>query len=204
MLAAVALAVGLGAAAVLAVAGGLFEGRPAGIPDSPPGAASIAEVADYEPFAPSELGDEELLERARDGYAHPLYTIPPGGAVGSAARTARLRPLVEAAARRHDVEPETLEALVLLESTGRPDVAASGDPEGAVGLGQILPGTATGLLQMRVDLAASKRLTARIEREHRRSRRARSARVRRAGLGGSSPSSGAVAPSTRATTRGAR
>jgi hypothetical protein len=121
--------------------------------------------------------------------------------VGSAARTARLRPLVEAAARRHDVKPE---ALVLLESTGRPDVAASGDPEGAVGLGQILPGTATGLLGMRVDLAASKRLTARIEREHRRSRRARSARVRRAGLGGSSPSSGAVAPSTRATTRGAR
>ena len=101
--------------------------------------------------------------------------------MGSAARTARLRPLVEAAARRHDVEPETLEALVLLESAGRPDVAASGDPEGAVGLGQILPGTATGLLGMRVDLAASKRLTARIEREHRRSRRARSARVRRAG-----------------------
>jgi hypothetical protein len=32
---------------------------------------------------------------------------------------------------------------------------------------------------MRVDLAASKRLTARIEREHRRSRRARSARARR-------------------------
>ena len=81
-----------------------------------------------------------------------------------------------------EIEADTLEALVMLESAGRPDVAAGGDPEGAVGLGQILPGTASGLLGMSVDLEASKRLTRAIAREHRRARGARSPRARRAAL----------------------
>ncbi|HEV2771407.1 MAG TPA: transglycosylase SLT domain-containing protein [Thermoleophilaceae bacterium] len=70
----------------------------------------------------------------------------------------------------------------MLESAGRPDVAVGNDPERAVGLGQILPGTASGLLGMSIDLEASKRLTAGIARERRRARGARTPRARRAAL----------------------
>ena len=54
--------------------------------------------------------------------------------------------------------------MVFLESAGRPDAIASDDLEGAVGLTQILAETATSLLGMRVDVAASERLTKRIRR----------------------------------------
>ncbi|HZC14195.1 MAG TPA: hypothetical protein VE270_09270, partial [Thermoleophilaceae bacterium] len=70
----------------------------------------------------------------------------------------------------------------MLESAGRPDVAVGNDPGRAAGLGQILPGTASGLLGMSIDLKASKRLTAGIARERRRARGARSSRARRAAL----------------------
>ena len=179
-LAAAALVAGLAAAVALAAAGGLLAGRPEGIPDAPPGTASIADATAFEPLALCEVSEEELLERARDGFSHPLYALSPGGAPASAARTARFRAPLEAAAGRHGIGPDTLEALVMLESAGRPDVAAGDDPEGAVGLGQILPGTATALLGMRVDLEASRRLSAAIERARRRAERARSARTRRA------------------------
>src|SRR5829696_4071352 len=178
-LAAAALVAGLTAAVALAAAGGLLAG-PEGIPDAPPGTASIADAAAFEPFALDEVSEDELLERARAGFSHPLYAFSPGGAPASAARTARFRAPLEAAAGRHGIGPDTLEALVMLESAGPPDVAAGDDPEGAVGLGQILPGTATALLGMRVDLGASKRLSAAIERVRRRAERARSARTRRA------------------------
>ncbi|HLL85902.1 MAG TPA: transglycosylase SLT domain-containing protein, partial [Thermoleophilaceae bacterium] len=178
-LAAAALVAGLTAAVALAAAGGLLAG-PEGIPDAPPGTASISDAAAFEPFALDEVSEDELLERARAGFSHPLYAFSPGGAPASAARTARFRAPLEAASGRHGIGPDTLEALVMLESAGRPDVAAGDDPEGAVGLGQILPGTATALLGMRVDLGASKRLSAAIERVRRRAERARSARTRRA------------------------
>lgn len=55
-----------------------------------------------------------------------------------------------------------MEAIVLLESAGRPDVIAGHDPEHAAGLTQILAETATNFLGMEVDLAASRRLTRRI------------------------------------------
>ena len=57
-----------------------------------------------------------------------------------------------------------MEAIVFLESAGRPDVAASDDLESAVGLTQILAQTATGLLGLKVDVAASERITRRIAR----------------------------------------
>ena len=53
---------------------------------------------------------------------------------------------------------------LLLESAGRPDAIASDDLEGAVGLTQILAETATSLLGMHVDVAASERLTRRMQR----------------------------------------
>src|SRR5215211_7658545 len=113
----------------------------------------------------------------------PLVPTPPGGeGDGSpvpdpfaydpddeAARVARWRPQVEAAARSAGVEPDLLEGLVFLESAGRED-AVAGDLEGAVGLTQILAETGTNLLGMHVDVDRSKRLTRRIDRALRRGR----------------------------------
>jgi len=56
-----------------------------------------------------------------------------------------------------------VEAIVFLESAGRPDVIAGGDPQNASGLTQILAETATDFLGMRVDLSASRRFTNEIE-----------------------------------------
>jgi hypothetical protein len=84
--------------------------------------------------------------------------------VASAKRTEAWRPAIEAAAERHGVDPDTLEAVIFLESAGRPDVIAGPTPESAAGLGQIIPSTATDLLGMSVDLAQSIALTNRISR----------------------------------------
>ena len=87
---------------------------------------------------------EEPRRRARDGAA--------GRALAPADR----------GRRRGDVDPDLLEAIVFLESAGNPAARASDDLEGAVGLTQILAGTATTLLGMHVDVAASERLTRRM------------------------------------------
>jgi soluble lytic murein transglycosylase-like protein len=126
------------------------------------------EYAAFEPFAYSPERDAEFMRRGGDGLAHVLYAKSPGGVEASAARVRRWHGLLEEAAGRHGIEPDALEALVFLESAGRADAMAGGNPDGAAGLGQILPGTATSLLGMRVDLQRSRRLTARIERERRR------------------------------------
>jgi hypothetical protein len=91
-----------------------------------------------------------------------IYELSPGGVVASAERTARFRPQIEAAAVRHGIDPNVLEAVVFLESAGRPQVIAGPTPESAAGLAQILPSTATELLGMHVDLARSIELTRQI------------------------------------------
>ncbi len=122
--------------------------------------------------------DAKLAARAAAGESHVLYAKSPGGAMATARRVERWRPQVEAAARRHGVSPDDLEALVFLESAGRPEVCASSNVSGACGLTQILAGTATGLLGMRVDLRASRRLAKQIARHpHNRRLRARRRRV---------------------------
>jgi hypothetical protein len=122
--------------------------------------------------------DATFATRAAAGEAQVLYAKSPGGAVASARRVAHWRPLVEVAARRHGVAPDDLEALVLLESAGRPDVCASSDLSGACGLTQILAGTGTQLLRMRVDLPASRRLTRQLGRAQRPGRAALARRLR--------------------------
>lgn len=102
--------------------------------------------------------------RAAAGLTHILYAKSPGGATASAARTARRRPQVEAAARGAGLDPDTLEAIVFLESAGRDDAQASNDLNGAAGLTQILAETAQHLLGLRVDVRTSARLTRRIRR----------------------------------------
>ena len=124
-------------------------------------------------------GAEAMLEtRAAAGLSHVLYAKSPGGATATAARVARFRPLVEATARRYGADPDTLEAIVFLESAGRPEARAGNDLAGAVGLTQILAQTGSGLLHMHVDLAASKRLTKQIARASAKGRTGQVARLR--------------------------
>src|SRR4051794_23261518 len=118
---------------------------------------------EYDPLAYDSSREQELEQRATAGFADVVYEKSPGGVVATARRTARWRPLVERAAKAYGVDPDTLEAIVFLESAGRPDVVAGGDLEGAVGLTQILAATATALLGLHVDLNRSRRLTARID-----------------------------------------
>jgi soluble lytic murein transglycosylase-like protein len=116
----------------------------------------------YDPLAFRDDRRAAFERRAAAGLAHVLYAKSPGGAVASARRTARWRPSIERAARTGGVDPDLLEAIVLLESAGRPEVIAGGDPEGAAGLTQIVAGTAVDLLGMRVDVRRTRKLTRRI------------------------------------------
>ena len=97
--------------------------------------------------------------RVAAGLAHVLYAKSPGGVLATAARTARWRGPVERAAHDAGVDPDLVEAIVFLESGGRPEVIAGGtDPRSAAGLTQILASTATSLLDLRVDVPASQTL----------------------------------------------
>jgi hypothetical protein len=73
------------------------------------------------------------------------------------------------------VDPDALEAIVFLESAGRPDAMAGGT-EGAVGLTQILAETGQNLLDMRIDVERSARLTRGINRGRRVAARTRERR----------------------------
>lgn len=126
-----------------------------------------------------ETDADDLTARAEAGFANPLYRMVPGGAVASAARVTRLRPLIEEVAEKHDEDADTLEALVYLESAGRPDAMASNDIEGAVGLTQILAETGTSMLGMTIDVKRSGTLTRLIHKggKHEARRRAERAKV---------------------------
>jgi Transglycosylase SLT domain len=93
-----------------------------------------------------------------------IYANSPDGVVATAERTASWRDQIERAAAEHGIEPDRLEALVFLESAGRPEVIAGETPEAASGLTQITPSAATDLLGMKVDLERSKELTKAIDR----------------------------------------
>lgn len=102
------------------------------------------------------------------GLSHALFARSPGGVVATARRTQKFRPLVEDAVSGTGFDADLLEAIVFLESAGRADVIAGDDPEHASGLTQILAETATNFLGMPVNLAASRRLTRKIDRARRR------------------------------------
>jgi len=78
------------------------------------------------------------------------------------------------------VNPDRLEALVFLESAGRPEAQAPGGVASATGLTQILAETATGLLGMRVDQAKSASYTRRINKALREGNLPRAAALNRA------------------------
>lgn len=148
-------------AAILAVGAAVFLSLrgPDGVPDVPP---LVLPSGAPDPFAYSEERRADFERRAAQGLSHVLYEKSPGGIVASARRTARFRPLVEGVAARAGLDADLIEAIVLLESAGRPDAVADPELEGAVGLTQILADTGQGLLAMRIDVAASRRLTRRI------------------------------------------
>ena len=57
----------------------------------------------------------------------------PGGVIATARRTESFRPLVEDAVADSGFDADLVEAIVFLESGGRPDVIAGDDPAGGFG-----------------------------------------------------------------------
>jgi hypothetical protein len=154
-------------AVVVVVAGAVVvllgrSGEPSGPRRLAPGQGTTDATRD--PFAYDADHRDDFEARAAAGLSHVLYAKSPGGAVATAERVQKLRPLVEDVAGRAHEDADTLEAIVFLESAGRSDAAASGDLQSAVGLTQILAQTATGLLGLKVDVAKSEQLTRRIAR----------------------------------------
>jgi hypothetical protein len=123
---------------------------PPALVDDPPSLAA-------DPLAWTPDRSDEYAERAADGLAHVLYQKSPGGIEASAARTASWRPLIDEVAERTGEDADTLEAIVLLE---------------------ILAETGRNLLGLRVDPAASRRITERLDRALRRRQDERAERLR--------------------------
>lgn len=131
--------------------------------DEPPGLLVPSEpLPTSDPLAYEPSQNDDLERSAAFGLSHPLYAKSPGGVLATARRTDSFRPLVEAAVEGSDVDADVLEAIVFLESGGRPEVIAGDDPVAASGLTQILAETAQNFLGMGVDLDRSRALTVRI------------------------------------------
>jgi hypothetical protein len=121
-----------------------------------------SEPGELDPLAYERGHDDDLERAATFGLSQPLYAKSPGGVIEAARRTAEFRPLVEDAVKDSGISADIVEAIVFLESGGRPEVIVGDDPARASGLTQILAETATSFLGMHVDLAESRRLTAQI------------------------------------------
>ncbi|MDQ3729964.1 MAG: transglycosylase SLT domain-containing protein [Actinomycetota bacterium] len=154
-----------GAVAALVLAVGLGGSEPIDVEIEKISKAARSDVplASGDPLAWTEKTSAELAERAVLGTSHVIYEKSPGGVLASAERTERWRKEIEAAARPAGVDPDTLEAIVFLESAGRSQVSADGTPNSASGLAQIIPSTATSFLGMQVNLPRSVALTRQID-----------------------------------------
>ncbi len=149
---------------VLLVAVLISQAGGGGSPPPPlptPGLAHPLRGSDPFVYSPAQAGD--LVARATAGNAHALFEKSPDGALATAARVARYRPLIDSVTAGTGVDPNILEGIVFLESAGRPDAIAGGDPVTASGLTQILADTGQSLLGMHIDLAASRSLTSEID-----------------------------------------
>jgi hypothetical protein len=111
------------------------------------------------PFPYDSGSRAEFEARAAAASSHVVFANSPGGVVATAERVARFRGQIEAATAGTETDPDLLEAMVFLESAGRPEVIAGKDPELAAGLTQIVASTGTALLGMQIDLERSRRLT---------------------------------------------
>jgi Transglycosylase SLT domain len=169
----VAVLAGLGAMLVL-------DRDPAGPPKLVPGSghAPGSDEETVDPLAYTPQREAELTAAATRGYAHVIYAKSPGGARASAARVARYRSITETVGEESGIDPDTLEAMILLESAGRADATADPQLEGAVGLGQILAETGRNLLKMQIDTAAARRISRSIARAMRQGKAALVERLR--------------------------
>ncbi|MBV9006442.1 MAG: transglycosylase SLT domain-containing protein, partial [Solirubrobacterales bacterium] len=159
------LALALGAAILAAAAGLVVIGTSGGTGRPPPPVPGTARPArSGNPFAYVASRQAEFVARATAGNAHVLFVKSPGGVLATAARVAAFRPLIDAAAAGTNIDPDLLEGIVFLESAGRPNVIAGGDPADAAGLTQILAQTGQSLLGMNIDIGRSRRLTSAIAR----------------------------------------
>jgi hypothetical protein len=152
-----------------------------GGPDVPLDPKAAGDQPFVDPMSYGSDMEDTYVGRAAAGNSHVLFAKSPGGVQATARRVERFRAAIEDAAG--DVDADMLEAIVFLESAGRPDAVAGPDPEAAAGLTQIVAETGQSLLGMRIDLPASRRLTRRYYRELRRdhpraARRALAARRR--------------------------
>jgi len=127
------------------------------------GAPSPQDELDYAPERQAAFEESAIA-----GLSHVVYANAPGGAQATAERVARFRDQIEAATAGTDRDPNLVEALVYLESAGRPEVIAGRDPELASGLTQIVASTGISLLDMRIDLDRSRKLTVQARRALRR------------------------------------
>lgn len=109
-------------------------------------------------YRPSREG--AFSARAALGEAQALFTQSPGGALATASRVAAWRADVDRVTRGTPIPPALLEAIVFVESAGRPEAIAGSSVADAAGLTQILASTGTSLLGMRIDLARSEALSA--------------------------------------------
>ncbi|MEO6859454.1 MAG: transglycosylase SLT domain-containing protein [Solirubrobacteraceae bacterium] len=132
------------------------------LPAPPRGGAALGAAAG-DPFGYRASRESDFVARATAGEAHVLFVQSPGGAMATAARVAAYRPLIDRVTAGTNIDPNLLEALVFVESAGRPQVIAGSDPANAAGLTQILAATGQSLLGMNIDLARSRRLTRQID-----------------------------------------
>jgi hypothetical protein len=105
-----------------------------------------------------------LSRAAARGLDRGLFTSSPGGVFATAARVAQWRPLIVRATRGSGFSPNLLEALVFVESAGRPEVLAGSDVSSAAGLTQIVASTGKHFLRMHVNAGVTRRLTRAIHR----------------------------------------
>lgn len=120
-----------------------------------------------DPFSYDPARRRQFELRAAAGNAHVLYALSPGGARATAERVAAFRPAINRAAEAAHVSADRLEALVFLESGGRPYALTPAGTEGAAGLTQIVAETGIDLLGMKIDVARSRRLSKRISKARR-------------------------------------
>ncbi|HEX4109983.1 MAG TPA: transglycosylase SLT domain-containing protein [Solirubrobacteraceae bacterium] len=153
------LAVIVLAASVLA---GCGSGDPA--PFGPVRTGSIRATGASDPLAYTAAAAGEFQARAAAGLSNVLYQMSPGGLEASIQRTEAYRPLIQRTVARTGcpIDADTLEALVLLESAGRPEIIAGNSVADAAGLTQIVASTGQTLLGMHINLAASERITAQL------------------------------------------
>ena len=152
-----------GAAAMLAIAVLVAVLSGGGTPSlPPPGIAHPAPAGDPFTYVPARAS--AFAARATAGAGNVLFAKSPGGAVATARRVEVYRGAVGAAVSGTGIDASTVEGIVFLESAGVPDATAGGDPSGAAGLTQIEPQTGQSLLGMHIDVAASRQLTAQIDR----------------------------------------